>query len=104
MPPALCVRQAPENHAPTSGLPRQGRCKMRRLALLLFLAATLPPAFAAKPVTLDLVDQLLIYAHGKPDAKVAEQLFELELTERVSPARLARWEAELPGPKSRQAM
>jgi hypothetical protein len=77
---------------------------MRRLALLLFLAATLPPAFAAKPVTLDLVDQLLIYAHGKPDAKVAEQLFELELTERVSPARLARWEAELPGPKSRQAM
>lgn len=77
---------------------------MRKLRILLFLAGTVPPAFAANPVTLDLVDQLLIYAHGKPDAKVAEQLFELELTERVSPARLARWEAELPGPKSRQAI
>ncbi|SPE24180.1 exported hypothetical protein [Candidatus Sulfotelmatomonas gaucii] len=77
---------------------------MRKLAILLLLAGTASPAFAANPVTVDMVDQLLIYAHGKSDAKVAEELFDLELTERVSSARLQRWEAELPGPKSRQAM
>jgi hypothetical protein len=76
---------------------------MRKLTILLLLAGA-APAFAAKPVTLDMVDELLIYAHGKPDAKVAEQLFDLELTKRASSARLARWEAELPGPKSRQAL
>lgn len=62
---------------------------MRKLALLLLLAGTVPPAFSAKHVTLDTVDQLLIHAHGKPDARVAKQLFGLELTERVSSARLA---------------
>jgi hypothetical protein len=77
---------------------------MRKLTILLLLLGTIPPAFAANPVTVEMVDQLLIYAHGKSDAKVAEQLFDLELTERVSPATLERWEAELPGPKSRQAM
>jgi hypothetical protein len=77
---------------------------MRKLALLLLLAGAVPPAFSAKHVTLDKVDQLLIHAHGKPDAKVAKQLFGLELTERVSSARLAGWEAELPGPRSRQAL
>lgn len=77
---------------------------MRNLTILLLLAGTVPPAFAANAVTVDMVDQLLIYAHNKPDAKVADELFDLELTERVSSARLERWEAELPGPKSRQAM
>jgi hypothetical protein len=77
---------------------------MRRLTILLLLVGMGTPAFGSNPVTLDLVEQLLIYAHGKPDAKVAEELFELELTERVSAARLARWEAKLPGPKSRQAL
>src|ERR1700735_2185123 len=77
---------------------------MRKLALLLLLAGTVPPAFSAKSVTLEKVDQLLIHAHGKPDAKVAKQLFNLELTERVNSARFTRWEAELPGPNSRQAL
>ncbi len=74
---------------------------MRKLTILLLLAGTVPPAFAAKAVTPDQVDQLLTYAHGRSDAKVAEQLFDLELTQRASSARLTRWEAELPGPKSR---
>ena len=42
---------------------------MRKLALLLLLAGTVPPAFSAKSVTLEKVDQLLIHAHGKPDAE-----------------------------------
>jgi hypothetical protein len=83
---------------------RRRRCEMRKLTILLLLVSTVLPAFAANPVTVEMVDQLLVYAHGRPDAKVAEQLFDLELTERVSPAMLERWDAELPGPKSRQAM
>jgi hypothetical protein len=77
---------------------------MKKLIILLMLAGTVPPTFAAKQVTLDQINQLLIHARGKADAKLAEQLFDLELAGRVSSSRLARWEAELPGPKSRQAM
>jgi hypothetical protein len=77
---------------------------MRKLALLLWLAGMVPPAFSAKRVSIEKVDQLLINTHSKPDAKVAKQLFNLELTERVSSARFGRWEAELPGPNSRQAL
>ena len=77
---------------------------MRKLALLLLLAGTAPAAYSAKRVKLDKVDQLLIHVHDKPDAKVAKQLFGLDLTERVSSARLASWEAVLPGPESRQAL
>jgi len=77
---------------------------MRKLVILLLLTGAASHAFAANAVTVDMVDQLLIYARGKSDAKVAEELFDLELTERVSSATLQRWQAELPGPKSRQAM
>jgi hypothetical protein len=77
---------------------------MRKLTILLLLTVTATPLFAAKLVTPDQVDQLLLYAHGKPDAKVAGQLFDLELVKRAGSARLARWQAEVPGPKSRQAL
>jgi hypothetical protein len=77
---------------------------MRTLAILLLLAGGVLPGFAANPVTVDLVSQLLVYARNKSDAKMAEELFDLELTERASSATLARWDMELPGPKSRQAM
>lgn len=77
---------------------------MRKLALLVLLASAVPSAFSAKRVSVGKVDQLLIHAQGKSDAKVAKQLFNLQLTERVSSARFARWQAELPGPNSRQAL
>ena len=70
----------------------------------MLLAGPVPPAFSAKQVALDKVDQLLMHAHGKSDRSVAKQLFGLELAERISSVRLAHWEAELPGPKSRQAL
>jgi hypothetical protein len=95
---------APAVHAPTWDEPRQRRCALRNLSILLLLACFVTPAFAAKAVTLDQIEELLRYAHDKPDAKVTEQLFDLELTERVSSARLARWETELPGAKSRRAL
>ena len=77
---------------------------MRKLLLWLLLATIPLPVFAAKRVTADRLEKLLAAAHGKPDAKVAQQLANLELSERLSGARLARWEAELPGPDSRQAL
>ncbi|MDE3187991.1 MAG: VWA domain-containing protein [Acidobacteriota bacterium] len=77
---------------------------MRKLALLLLLAAIALPAMAAKRVTVEQLEQVLAAAHGKQDGKVAQQLINLELTERLSGARLARWEAALPGAESRRAL
>ena len=37
-------------------------------------------------------------------ARSSAELDEVQMTERVSPARLARWEAEFPGPKTREAL
>ena len=77
---------------------------MRRFILFLCVAGMTLPAFAAKRVTVEQLDRLLTAAHGKPDAKVAQQLINVELSERLSAAKLARWEADLPGPESRQAL
>lgn len=54
-------------------------------------------AAAAKTLSIESMDQLLGPLRGKPDGKVAGQLKDVQLTERVSAARLARWEAEFPG-------
>jgi VWFA-related protein len=55
-------------------------------------------------ITVQELEQVLSAAHGKPDAEIARQLSGIELTERLSPARLAHWEASLPGSESRQAL
>ena len=62
------------------------------------------PARAAKTLSIDQMEQLLKTLQGKPDGKVVGELDEVQMTERVSPARLARWEAEFPGPKTREAL
>ena len=77
---------------------------MKRLTSLALVVGMASPAFPAKSVKLDKLDQLLMHAHGKSDRSVAKQLFGLELVERLSSVRLAHREAELPGPKSRQAL
>jgi VWFA-related protein len=77
---------------------------MRHVALLLLLTALSLSAFAAKHVTVKQLEQVLVASHANPDAKVASQLFEMELTERLDPTTLARWEAEAPGPETRQAL
>jgi hypothetical protein len=76
---------------------------MRALAVLLTLAGFVLPAYGAKQVTVDRLEQTLAAAHGLPDAEVAMQLSDLELTERLSTAKLDRLETDLPGEKSRQA-
>jgi hypothetical protein len=77
---------------------------MRRLVILLFLTGVAMPAIWAKRLTTDQLEKVLSSAHGKPDAKIAQQLVNLELSERLSAGKLARWEADLPGPESRQAL
>ncbi len=61
------------------------------------------PAELAKISVTDL-RVLLDETRGQPDAQVAKRLSELELTERLSTAKLTSWEADLPGDKARQAL
>jgi hypothetical protein len=82
---------------------------MRTFALAALLAALARPALAADPapskkVTVDELTQVLAADHGDADADVAHQLSTLELTERLSAARFARFKADLPGEKAQQAL
>jgi len=77
---------------------------MRTLVLLLFLTAFAFPACAEKRVTVEQLEQAVAAAHGKPDKDVAQQLTRLELTERLSTARLDKLKAELPGDQTRRAL
>lgn len=77
---------------------------MPKLLLVLLLAGTVLPAFAARQVPVEELEQVLATTHGKQDAKLAQQLSEMELTERLSAARFSRLEAYLPGPESRRSL
>ncbi len=77
---------------------------MRRCVLLICLAATVSPAFAAKRVTVEQLQQLLSAIHGKPDAQIATQLSDLQLTERLSTVKLLQLEENLSGPQAHQAL
>ena len=71
---------------------------MSRIIFLLLLTAGIAShALAAKRVSIDQFEQLLAAAHGQSDGKVAGQISDLELTERASSIRLARWETDFPG-------
>src|SRR5271163_233527 len=85
-------RKVPESH------------EMRKLAVLLLLIAGGPSCLALRDVTVEQLEQQLADANSKPDMKVAQQLSELELTERLSAARLSRLESKLPGPQSRRSL
>src|SRR5580692_582136 len=77
---------------------------MRKWAVVLLLAVSAWPAMAAKSVTVGQLGQLLDSLRGKSDGKVAQELSDLELTERVSLAQLAHWETDFPGRKSHAAL
>jgi VWFA-related protein len=77
---------------------------MRKWVLCFILAGIALPALAANRVTVEQLEQVLAAAKAKPDADVARQLSGLELTERLSTARLEQLEAALPGEKSQQAL
>src|SRR5580658_9084649 len=77
---------------------------MRRWAVVLLLAVSAWPARAAKSVSVGQLQQLLDTLRGKSDGKVAGELSDMELTERVSPVLLAHWEKDFPGSKSHEAL
>src|SRR5271168_2373407 len=79
-------------------------CETRRLTVLLLLAGSALPCAAAKPVTVEQLEQILATNHNETDAKVAAQLSDLVLIERLSAVRLSSCEAGLPGPHARQAL
>src|ERR1700722_15579240 len=77
---------------------------MRRYLCLLLAAAIAQPALAARSVTVNELEHLLVALKAKSDGTVAGKLGELELTERATSARLVRWQAEVRGAYSRQAL
>jgi hypothetical protein len=62
------------------------------------------PTIASKRVSVDQLGGLLATAHGSSDAEMARQLSDMELTERLSSAKLISLEAGLRGNKARQAL
>ena len=77
---------------------------MRSLALFLLLAATTASAFELKRVTVAQLEQEVSALQGKPDAKAAGQLTDLQLTERLSDAKFAQLQTVIPGTNARQAL
>jgi hypothetical protein len=62
------------------------------------------PAPVDNHVTVAQVEQILSAAHHQRDAKVAKLLAGLEMTQRVTSLRLARWQADFPGTQTREAL
>ncbi|MGP8224954.1 MAG: hypothetical protein ACLQGT_02230, partial [Terracidiphilus sp.] len=82
---------------------------MPKLFLLSLIVGFAIPAFAAKDapvarVTVAQLEQALTTAHDRPDAEVAQQLSGMELTERLSTAKLTHLKAYLPGSKAQEAL
>ena len=77
---------------------------MRQWVTLLLLAGMALPAMAAKVLSVAEMEQLLAANQGNADKQVAQQLKGVELAERVSPARMARWEKNFSGSKTREAL
>jgi hypothetical protein len=80
---------------------------MRRIvpliSLLLLTASIAAHALPLKRVNVQELERLLSAAQGEPDNKVAKLVAGLELTERASAVRLARWEGEFPGRRCHEA-
>jgi hypothetical protein len=77
---------------------------MRKCAILLLLWGIAFHAMAAKIMSIEQIEQLLVKLHGKPDGKVAGELEDAQLAERVSSARLTRWEADFPGKRTQEEL
>ena len=58
----------------------------------------------ARRVTVSQLEQMLEAAHGSKDNEIAQELFGVELTERMSSTRLSSWKGRLPGERSRAAL
>jgi hypothetical protein len=82
---------------------------MGKRAILVLLAAFMAGALWAAPpastsVTVEELDHLLVNLRGTSDKKAARELAGLKLTERLGLGQLTRWQADLPGARSRDAL
>jgi hypothetical protein len=82
---------------------------MRRWAVAVLLAGFAMPVFAGRPavthdVTVDQLAQVLAHVRYRWDGRLAKQISDMRLTQRLSAARLVRLEEQLPGSQSRQAL
>lgn len=82
---------------------------MPRAAILLLLAVLAPSMDAATPepahpLTVAELDQMLAGMRKENDGKAARQIAGLRLAERAGASDLARWEAELPGLHTNEAL
>src|ERR1700722_12171359 len=77
---------------------------MRKWAVVMLLAVPGWPAMAAKSVTGGQLGQLLDGLRGKSDGRGAQELSDLELTQRGSPGQLAHWETDFPGSRTHEAL
>jgi VWFA-related protein len=77
---------------------------MTRALLIFILGLNTAIAFAAQRVTVDQLSRVITSSRKKADKKIADRLYDLELTQRLSAKNLAAFEAELPGPESRRAL
>lgn len=78
---------------------------MRHIAIstaIILLAAV--PGWGARPVTVAELEQNLVALHGKPDAETAWALGNIEPSEKISRAELAKLQQQMPGEKSREAL
>ena len=77
---------------------------MRNWALLLALFGSALSASAAKGISVADLERTLNADRGKPDAQIAQQLSDFQLTERLSAATLARLQSLSPGPQTTQEL
>lgn len=77
---------------------------MRRMAIGLALIGMALQAWGSKSVTVDELKQAVAAEHGKPDADLAQDLSQLELSQRLSQTVLAGLKAAAPGEKTAQEL
>jgi VWFA-related protein len=77
---------------------------MKILAVTLLFNIAALPLCAATQVTVAELERTVTSAHSTPDAKLADELSSLELTQRISSSTLVRLQSGLPGPKSREEL
>ncbi len=79
--------------------------RLWQIAFALLVAfGTAQSALAAQTLSIEKMEELLTSLRGKSDGKVAGELNGVHPTERVSASRLARWEAEFPGSRTREEL
>jgi hypothetical protein len=77
---------------------------MKAIALFICLAAAAISGFAQNRVTVDQLEQRLAAEHGRSDKDVVHRLQNLQLTQRLSTARLEKLKSALPGTESRNTL